>query len=47
MLRSDLSDYSDLYNVIKGRINFTGTGAANRRNKKLVFKNNALFRSCI
>ena len=47
MLRLDLSDYSDLYNVIKGRINFTGTGAANRGNKKLVFKNNAVFRSCI
>ena len=32
---------------MKRRISFTGTENANRRNKKLTFKNNALFRSCI
>ena len=47
MLRSDLCDYSDAYIVVKGRISVTGTNAANRRNKNLTFKNNALFRSCI
>ena len=33
--------------VVKGRISVTGTNNANRRNKKLTFKNNAPFRSCI
>ena len=47
MLRSDLCDYSDAYIVVKGRITVTGTNNANRRNKKLTFKNNATFRSCI
>ena len=47
MLRSDLCDYSDAYIVVKGIINVTGTNANNRRNKKLTFKNNAPFRSCI
>ena len=46
MLRSDLCDYSDAYIVVKGR-GLTGTENANRRNKKLTFKNNAPFRSCI
>ena len=46
MLRSDLCDYSDAYIVVKGR-SVTGTENANRRNKKLTFKNNAPFRSCI
>ena len=41
ILRSDLSDYSDAYIVVKGIINVTGTNANNRRNKKLAFKNNA------
>ena len=44
MLRSDLSDYSDAYIVIKGTITFESTSANNRRNKELVFKNNAPFR---
>ena len=35
------------YIVVKGIINVTGTNANNRRNKKLTFKNNAPFRSCI
>ena len=33
--------------VVKGRVSVTGTNNANRRNKKLTFKNNAPFRSCI
>ena len=47
MLRSDLWDYSDSYIVVKGRISVTGINAAKRRNKKLTFRNNASFRSCI
>ena len=47
MLRSDLFDYNDAYIVVKGRISVTGNNAVNRRNKKLTFKNNARFRSCI
>ena len=47
MLRSDLCDYSDAYIVVKGRISVRGTNDANKRNKKLTFKNNAPFRSCI
>ena len=47
MLRSDLSDHSDACIVVKGIINVTGTNANNRRNKKLPFKNNAPFRSCV
>ena len=29
MLRSDLCDYSDVYNIVKGRIIVTGTDNAN------------------
>ena len=47
MLRSDLCDYIDVYIVVKGIISVTGTNPNNRRNKKLTFKNNALFTSCI
>ena len=47
MLRSDLCDYSDAYIVVKGKISVTGTENTNRRNKKLTFKNNAPFTSCI
>ena len=47
MLKSDLCDYSNAYIVVKGRISVTGTNAANRKNKKTTFKNNAPFRSCI
>ena len=47
MLRSDLRDYSDASIVVKGRISVTSTRNSNKRNKKLTFKNNALFRSCI
>ena len=43
ILRSNLCNYSDTYIVVKGRITVTGTNAANRKNEKLTFKNNALF----
>ena len=46
MLRSYLCDYRDAYIVVKGR-SVTGTNAANRRNKKLTFKNNAPFKCSI
>ena len=49
MLRSDLSDYSDAYIVVKGTEDFLD-GAANENynaEKKVAFKNNAPFRSCI
>ena len=47
MLRSDLCDYSDAYIAVEGIVTVEGTDDANKRNKKLVLKNNALFRSCI
>ena len=47
MLMSDLCDYNDAYIIVKGIISVTGTNGAKRRNKNLVFKNNATFRSCI
>ena len=47
MSRSDLCDYSNAYIVMKGGISVADTNDANRRNKKLTFKNNAPFVSCI
>ena len=47
MLISDLCDCNDAYIVVKGRIIVRGTNDANKINKKLIFKNNAPFRSCI
>ena len=47
LLRSDLCDYSDVYIFVKRRISVTDKNAASRRNKKLTFKNNALFRLSI
>ena len=47
ILRPDLCDYSDAYIIVKGKITVTGKNNDNRVNKKLVFKNNAPFRSCI
>ena len=47
ILRSDLSDYSDAFIVIKRRISVAGNNLANRMNKKLTFKNNTPFRSCV
>ena len=47
MLRSNLYDYSNADIVVKGTITVKGHNDANRKNKKLVFKTNAPFRSCI
>ena len=47
MLRSDLCGYSDAYIVVEGTIIVEGTNDANKRNRKLTFKNNVPFRSCI
>ena len=47
MLISYLCDYSHAYIVVKGRIIVTSTNNANKGNKKLIFKNNIPFRSCI
>ena len=41
MLRSDLSDFSDAYIVVKGTITTTNPDD-NAYEKKLAFKNNAL-----
>ena len=46
MLRADLCDYTDAYIVVKGRISVTWNNNASKRNKKLIFKNNAPFRWC-
>ena len=40
MLRSDLCDYSDAYVVVTGERTVKGDDNANKRNKKLTFKNN-------
>ena len=47
MLRSDLCDFNDAYNVVKGYITLEGDNDANKRNKNLAFKNNAPFINCI
>ena len=47
MLRQDLCDYSDAYIVVKGTITVVGNVDSKERNKNLIFKNNAPFRSCI
>ena len=47
ILRSDFCDFSDAYIVVKEMITVTGTNANNKRNKELIFENNAPFRSCI
>ena len=44
---SDLCDFSDAYIVVKGDITLEGNNDANKRNKNLVFKNNAAFINCI
>ena len=46
MLRSDLCDYSAAYIVAKGKITVTNPNN-NAYDKKLAFKNNAPFLSCI
>ena len=47
MLRSDLCDYNDAYIVVKGAVTIKITNNESKINKKLVFKNNAPFKSCI
>ena len=51
MIRSSLSDYSDAHMLVKGTItvpNMAAAGAAvSHTNKKILFKNCALFTSCI
>ena len=47
MLRSNLCDYSDVHIVVKGRGSATGNKNGNRRSKKLTFKNNTPFSSCL
>ena len=47
MLRSDLCEYINAYIVVKGTTNVEGDDDYKKRNKKLTFKNNAPFRSCI
>ena len=47
MLRSDLYDYSNADIVVKGTITVKENNDVNKKNKKLIFKTNALFRSCI
>ena len=44
VLASDLCDYSDAYIVVKERTSVIGNNNANKRNKKISFKNNAMFR---
>ena len=46
MLRSDLCDFSDEYIVVKGTITVTNPDN-NTYDKKLAFKNNTPFFSCI
>ena len=51
VLRSDLYDYSDEYIVVKGTITVSANNGENnirdKKNRLLVFKNNAPFISCI
>ena len=47
MLRPNLSNYSHAYTVVKRRTSFRGPNDPNKRNKKVTFKNNPPFRSCI
>ena len=46
MLKSDLCDYSDVYIIVKGDITVTNP-ASDAYDKKLAFKNNEPFISCI
>ena len=47
MLRWDLHDYSDVYIVVKGRINVEGSASNNRANKILTLANNTPNKLCI
>ena len=49
IIRSSLCDYSDSYILVKGTITVPNRGTAedpNNRNKKVIFKNCALFTDC-
>ena len=47
VLRLDLCGFSDTYIVVKGDITLEGDNDADKKNKNLVFKNNAPFINCI
>ena len=47
MLRSDLYDYSDAYTVVKKGTTVERGNDSKTRNKKLIFKDNDPFRTCI
>ena len=47
MLIADLCNYSDAYIVVKGKITVEENNVGKTKNKKLIFKSNAPFRSCI
>ena len=47
MLRSDLCDYTNAYIVVKRRTTVEGDNNVKTIIIKLIFKNNASFRSCI
>ena len=47
MLRSDLRDYSDAYIVVKEAPSVGGGDDNKKWDKKISWKNNAPFRSCI
>ena len=51
MLRSDLCDYADVFILVNGTITVTAAAGANnirdKKNRKLILKNNAPFVSCI
>ena len=46
MLRSDLSDFSEAYIVVKGIITVAGRSNSSRKNRPLAIKNNAPFIGC-
>ena len=45
MVKSDLFDYKDAYIVLKRKIAVERDNNVKTRNKNLIFKNNATFRS--
>ena len=47
MLILDLCDFSDAYNFVKETVTVGGDNDGQTRNKKVIFKNKAPFRSCI
>ena len=47
ILRSDLCDYGDAHIVVNGKITIERDNDDKTRNKKLILKDNAPFRSCI